>query len=257
MTSHDRKSPARPRFLAGALIALPVLAAVAPPAPDPGDAVRRERRVEVVGDAATADRVVVVVPGSDMTTRTFDRQLRDARALYGEALRQDPSARLAVVAWLGYTTPRAKSAEILTDAMAAPGADALRRYVRGFASSSRARIGLLCHSYGSVVCAKGLRGLPVTDVAFFGSPGTGVDTAADLGTTARVWAGRGTSDWIRLVPNVRLGGVGFGADPTSREYGAGVFDAGDAGHSGYFAPGSPALASLARIALGRTPEAAR
>lgn len=48
---------------------------------------------------------------------------------------------------------------------------ALRRFVSGLRASTAAPIALLCHSYGSVVCAKAAPGLPVSDVAVFGSPG--------------------------------------------------------------------------------------
>ncbi len=106
---------------------------------------------------------------------------------------------------------------------------------------SRPRL-LLCHSYGSVVCARAAAGLDADDLVFLGSPGTGADTAADLRTRARVWAARGAADWVEHVPHLdaALFGttVGFGTDPVSEEYGARVFAAGDGGHSDYFAPGS-------------------
>ena len=75
-------------------------------------------------------------------------------------------------------------------------------------------------------------------------------SAAALDTTARVWAGRGTSDWIQYVPHVQFFGLGFGEDPMSPAFGARIFDAGSGGHSGYFRPGSVSLRNLAYIALG-------
>jgi len=84
-----------------------------------------------------------------------------------------------------------------------------------------------------------------------------VDRAGDLGTSARVWAGRAEGDWMRYVPNVRFAGVGFGADPVSAGFGALRFDAGAGPHSGYLRPGSLALRNLALIALGRTAEVTR
>jgi hypothetical protein len=66
----------------------------------------RSRAVEVVGDLATARRIVVVVPGADTTLATFDSRGTaspggGAGALYDEARRLSPGAHLAVLAWLG------------------------------------------------------------------------------------------------------------------------------------------------------------
>lgn len=51
--------------------------------------------------------------------------------------------------------------------------------------------------------------------------------------------------------------VGFGPDPTSSSFGARVFTAGEAGHSGYFTPGSTSLENLAHITLGARAEVSR
>ena len=110
---------------------------------------------------------------------------------------------------------------------------------------------LLCHSYGSVVCGEAVKGLPVDDVAAFGSPGMKAPSAGALGTHANVWAARGSRDWMQFVPHVRVLGLGFGTDPVSPGFGAHVFGAGTAGHSDYLRPGSLSLRNLALIALGR------
>ncbi|MGW0202668.1 hypothetical protein ACWDX9_55575, partial [Nonomuraea sp. NPDC003201] len=70
----------------------------------------------------------------------------------------------------------------------------------------------------------------------------------------RVWAGLGENDWVRFVPKVKLGPVGFGADPMSPSFGARVFAVGSGGHSDYFTPGTPSLRNLALIALGHEGE---
>ena len=112
------------------------------------------------------------------------------------------------------------------------------------------QVALLCHSYGTVVCGLAAPNLPVTDIAVFGSPGMDASSVAALHTTARVWAGRGSSDWIRNVPHVQVLGLGFGADPASPGFGAHIFAAGSGGHSDYLDPGSVSLRNLAEIALG-------
>ena len=85
----------------------------------------------------------------------------------------------------------------------------------------------------------------------FGSAGLGVDKVAELGTTARVWSGLSTGDWIRRVPAVRVFGLGHGRRPTDPGFGARVFPVLDvADHDHYLAPGTGSLAALARIAGG-------
>ncbi|OKK09999.1 hypothetical protein AMK33_13640 [Streptomyces sp. CB02400] len=208
---------------------------------------------EVFGDLAHADRVAVLVPGSDTGIDTYGRFRAAALALH-ERL----GTRAAVVAWLGYETPATVSATVATTDRAEEAAPELRQLVSDLrdVTGQRARISLLCHSYGSVVCAEAADGLDVDDIALLGSPGTGSDTAAGLRTRARIWAARGTDDWVGNVPHLSadlLGTtVGFGTDPVSPAFGARVFAAGDGGHSDYFAPGSTSLANLTRIVLGET-----
>jgi Alpha/beta hydrolase len=224
----------------------------------------RGSAVEVVGDLATARRVAVLVPGADTTPATFDSRGTaspggGARALYDEARRLSPGARLAVVAWLGYDAPATVSLDVLTAGRADQGARALRPLV-SWLGTRGAGVALLCHSYGTVVCGRAaekreLAG-DVTDLAVFGSPGLTVSSASSLHTGARLWAGRASGDWMRFVPNVRVLGVGFGADPAAPGFGARRFAAGGGGHSDYLSPGGVSLRNLALIALGRTTDVA-
>lgn len=222
------------------------------------------RAVEVVGDLARARRVAVLVPGADTTLSTFDQRGDrpyatpggGARAILDQArlLARDPT--LAVIAWLGYSPPTTSSAGVITDVRADAGAEQLRRFVDDLhGMRPNVHTTLLCHSYGSVVCGEAVRSLPVDAVAAFGSPGMSAPTAGALGTTARIWAARGTHDWMRLVPHVRMFGLGFGTDPTSPRFGARVFAAGPVDHSDYLRPGSLSLRNLTLIALGRAPMA--
>lgn len=227
------------------------------------------RAVEVLGGLRTADRVAVLVPGSDTSLDTFGpsgtayKTLRgSAQAVHEEMRRSAPRGHSAVVAWLGYQPPRTVSTDVLTTGRADEGASELRRFVGELrAANPSAQVSLLCHSYGSVVCGRAANqagGLQVANIVLYGSPGTSVDSAAQLQTTARIWAARGAQDWIKNVPNMQLGvlgtTVGFGPDPVSRGFGAQTFDAGDARHSDYHRPGSRSLHNLALIALGRTPK---
>ncbi|GAA2129002.1 alpha/beta hydrolase [Actinomadura napierensis] len=228
------------------------------------------RAVEVVGDLAHARRVAVLVPGADTTLTAFDTRGGKpwstpgggARAVQAEArsLAADPG--LAVVAWLGYAAPKTFSGDVLTGRRADEGAHKLLDFLTAMRRvNPRAGVALLCHSYGSVVCGRaalddhGTGGAAaawrqVTDIALFGSPGTTAWKAADLSRTARVWAGRGATDWMEDVPHVRILGLGLGPDPVSRGFGARVFAAGSGGHSDYLRPDSLALRDLTGIALG-------
>ena len=188
-----------------------------------------------------------------------------ARAVYAQALSQSPQPQLAVVAWLGYAAPGTFSSEVLTGERAGEGGAQLRRFLAGVHRvNPSAAVGLLCHSYGSVVCGRAALDAPggqawrdVTDIALYGSPGTTAWSAAKLSGAARVWAGRGTTDWTEDVPHVRIFGLGLGPDPVSPAFGARVFDAGSAGHSDYLEPGSTSLRNLTGIALGRTSDVTR
>ncbi|WP_369171100.1 alpha/beta hydrolase [Streptomyces sp. R28] len=219
---------------------------------------------EVFGDLPHADRIAVLVPGSDTSIDTYDRFRAAARALHDRLTREAPhGARTAVVAWLGYETPATVSTTVATAGRAEEAAPKLREFVRQLRaladrSGRQSRISLLCHSYGSVVCGRAASHLDVDDIALVGSPGTGADSAAGLHTPARVWAARGGDDWVAEVPHIRLDllgtTVGFGTDPMSPSFGARVFAAGDGGHSDYFRPGSTSLTNLTRIVLGETSE---
>ncbi|MET9406630.1 alpha/beta hydrolase [Streptomyces sp. NPDC002935] len=216
------------------------------------------RAVEVFGDLAHADRVAVLVPGSDTTLETYDRFRAGAVALHGRL-----GPRGAVLAWLGYETPGTVSTTVLTTDRAEDAAPLLRaflRQLRGVVGRS-AHLSLLCHSYGTVVCGRAAPGSDASDIVFFGSPGTGASSVAGLRTSARVWAGRGSADWIAHVPHTSVGllgtTLGLGPDPVCPSFGAQVFRAGSGGHSDYFKPGSVSLANLARIVLGDTSEVTR
>ncbi|MFE6774364.1 alpha/beta hydrolase [Streptomyces fimicarius] len=217
------------------------------------------RSVEVVGALSSARRIAVLVPGAGVGLDTYWRLRRDARALHREL-----GEGAAVVAWLGYRSPATVSPAALTTGRADRAAPGLRALVDGLhAVRPAARISLLCHSYGSVICARAASGTPADALVLYGSPGAGAKNVAALRTGARVWAGRSGGDWIARVPHVRVrvpfvATVGFGTDPVAERFGAEVFDAGDGGHSDYLRPGSRSLTNLARIAAGAEPlEAAR
>ncbi|MFJ1731106.1 alpha/beta hydrolase [Streptomyces sp. NPDC088254] len=219
------------------------------------------RAIEILGDLAGAERVAILIPGSDTSLDTYERFHRAAAALHRSLAQASPAGRrTAVIAWLGYTTPRTVSTTAATADRAEEAAPELREFVHDLraVTGPSAHISLLCHSYGSVVCGRAADGLDVDDLVLLGSPGTGADSAGELGTRARVWAARGADDWVAEVPHaeVDLFGtkLGFGTDPMSPSFGADLFTAGPGGHSDYFRPRSESLTNITRIVLGRTEE---
>ncbi|GAA4292592.1 alpha/beta hydrolase family protein [Streptomyces venetus] len=216
------------------------------------------RVAEVFGDLREADRVSVVVPGVDTDLLTFQRTNRKysapvgmAESLYSAERRTSPSTRTAVIAWADYTAPSGLGIDSATAMRAEEGAVRLNALVRSLPGSSP--VSLFCHSYGSVVCGVAAHTMPgrVSDIAVAGSPGMRVEKAAQLHTSARVWAMRDSDDWIQDVPYLEVGGLGHGADPMSAGFGARVLSAqGAKGHAGYFEPGTASLMNFAEIGVG-------
>lgn len=220
-----------------------------------------DRLIEVVGELATAHRVAILVPGADTTVADFDRGHGGVqrRSLAWQARRLHEAAGgnangVAVIAWLGYDPPDGIGLDAARSTLARDGARDLVAFTRWLAvARPEATVTVIGHSYGSVVMAHAAAALPpaVTDLVAIGSPGMDVDTAADLGTTARVHAASAVGDWTTRLPDVRLFGLGHGAHPTRPDFGAEPFDVtGAVGHDGYFVPGAASLTSLAAIIAG-------
>ncbi|WP_037899232.1 alpha/beta hydrolase [Streptomyces sp. NRRL S-350] len=233
---------------------------------------------EVWGDLADAERISVVIPGSDADLGHFDQAvdpLRSpagmARALFAEEQRQAPGTRTAVVSWTGYVTPSGLGPDAATSRLADVGAPRLQRLLAGLKETTRpdAPPSLLCHSYGSVVCGTVAPEIPraaaspsdtsgITDMMVFGSPGMGVQSTTELGTGVHVWATRNPSDWIGNVPFLEVGGLGHGADPTASGFGAEQISSARAvGHTGYFTEGTDSLHNFAAISLGHYQDVVR
>jgi Alpha/beta hydrolase len=253
--------------------------AAPPPAPPAGPAVivggrqflgydtRGDGRVvEAIGDLAHATWVAVIVPGVDNRRDDFDTGLGgvlrrapafQARQLYGELRAQAPAAPVAVVAWLGYDPPEGVGRDALREDRAAAGAVALLSFVDSLVAVHRSTaLTLIGHSYGSVVIGLAAPKLPrqVENLVAIGSAGMGVDRAADLHTSARLFAGTAANDWTGSLPGLRLLGAGHGTHPTDPAFGALPLPVGGVdGHDGYFVSGTAALRAMAAITLGRLP----
>ncbi|MCD5351015.1 alpha/beta hydrolase [Kineosporia mesophila] len=149
------------------------------------------------GNPDTADQVGVFTPGLTSTVQDMDGYAEDMRKMRlgaERSLNRDPATAgedVAMVTWLGYQAPQI-SAESLTDfdgdsvAMAnsaRTGGDRLAEFYQGInVKNDHADITALGHSYGSTTTGYALQhaNTGVDRVAFFGSPGLGVNDVNDL-----------------------------------------------------------------------------
>lgn len=229
------------------------------------------RLVVAFGDPDRADAVLTHVPGMTASLATAPGELTRAERVAERATQLAPGRRTSAIMWLGYDAP-----DGITQAMsresAEAGAGALRRFQEGLRITHEgppARQTVLGHSYGSLVVgtAATAPGFAADGVVFVGSPGVGVDHAAQLAVPREeVWATTSDSDVIRraAIPPVSPVDAGLrlldpgrnlyhGTDPADPAFGARtVASQPDAGHIGYWERGRPALDALAMIALGRT-----
>lgn len=232
------------------------------------------RAVVATGNPDRADNVLTYVPGTSESVRTLGRLMERADRIVAHAT--VPSETTAVVVWLGYDAPGDVAAAASTRP-AERAEPALTRFAAGLRATHDGPVHhtVLGHSYGSLVVGMTAEDHPLAadDLIFVGSPGVGVDRAAELGMPAgHVWSSTAVGDPItalRAASVVRdpfvFGQTGppdeqwFGTDPNSDRFGGRVFaaDAGDPGrpvdvHSAYFTEGNEGLDNIARIARGDT-----
>jgi len=222
------------------------------------------RIIEVFGDLWAADRIAVLVPGVANRADNFNTGLGDVRdrapavqaqALYDATRAAAPGQHVAVIAWLGYDAPQGVGRDAAREELARTGATLLERFTQDLAIlRPQAKVTVIGHSYGSVVVGLAAADLPsqVKDIVVVGSPGMGVTQAADLHTSARIWAGQSAQDWIYWVPAFQIWGAGHGTTPTTQGFGDRVFGTrGVTDHDHYLSSGTQSLANIADIVLGR------
>lgn len=223
-----------------------------------------EGRVAMVfGDLVEAGHVAVLVPGCGSTFDNFGAQTaRQGRNLF-EAASSVAAGDVAVIAWLGYDAPPLIRGGLVGPARA--GARELATLLFGLQRTPGSRLTLVGHSYGSVVVGETMAYSPtVDDIVVLGSPGMGVDRAADLRLppTGQVYA-----EVVRGDPVGHL--EAYGTAPTSGAFGGVRLTTNEPGrtpigggsdahaHSQYFVPGSEALANTALVVAGRGVDAER
>lgn len=223
-----------------------------------------EGRVAVVfGDLAVAGHVAVLVPGCGSTIDNFAVQTARRGHNLFEAASSVAAGGVAVIAWLGYDAP-----PLIRGGDAGParaGARELASLLLGLQLAPRARLTLVGHSYGSVVVGETMAYSPaVDDIVVLGSPGMGVDSAADLRLPP---PGNVYAEATRGDPVGHL--EAYGTAPTSGAFGGVRLTTNAPGHTPigggsdahahnqYFVPGSQALANIALVVAGRGVDAER
>ena len=241
------------------------------------------RAVISVGDPDHAENVLTHVPGMSSDLASSAGELGRVDRVVARCGDLDPAAATAGVMWLDYDAPDFLGEASRRDAATSAG-PGLHRFLDGLRASHDgppARQTVLGHSYGSLVVGSTARssGLAADALVFVGSPGVGVEHAADLGLpSGRVWAATAGDDIIQHAarppagmvadvlhqpgpPSLRLplglalpgGELWFGRNPASPAFGGGIFASAPRGHSGYWDAGNPALDGMARIVLGERP----
>ncbi len=235
--------------------------------------------VEILGDLANAEHIVVLVPGMTNELSNYEADLRKKAVNFlDEMRRQSPNAKVALVAWLGYDTPDLNPRGIVQareSREAKKGEKSLRSdLVEIRRLNPKAAITAVGHSYGSVVLGQAMRHdldkAGVSDVVVVGSPGMDADDRSDLGSPkTTVWASKAS---VRIRPKIPfpfplplpifpgpetlpLDPVSFapahGEDPSAKGFGAKKFSSkGTKKHGDYFLPKSESLKNMAKIALG-------
>lgn len=215
------------------------------------------RAAIAVGDVDTADNVAFLVPGLGSDVLDSAASLTGtAVRVEAEAHRVTPTETTATVAWLGYDAPDSLAGGICDDAAEA-GAELLADDVLAVQAARRMapHLTVVAHSYGTTTAGFALRDTQTgtDDLVLVGSPGTGVDRAADLEVPAgHVFVGANSRDPVSYVDR-------FGADPAYESFGAVRFEAEAVGrswhlsfddHTTYFDPHSESLANIAHVVTG-------
>lgn len=214
--------------------------------------------VEAFGDIRRARNIAVIVPGVGWTGPLLSDEREagrrhpavQARSLLAEMERLAPGVPAAVVVWLDYDPPAGLGPDAARSERAMAGAPRLAAFVDGLPHGTT--VSVVCHSYGSVVCAHAAPRLDASSLVVVGSPGMDVWSRAGLHTSATVWAGIAPGDPIGAVPHSRIDGYGHAADPTTPDFGAEALPVdGARGHNGYLVPGTGSLRAIAEIAIGQ------
>lgn len=219
----------------------------------------QQRAAVAVGDLDAAESVAVLVPGM-LTTVPADLSefVGDAITLQAATAVWDPTAAVAVLAWIGYDAPGLAQAPFPYHAEW--GAPALAGAVAGIAARpGEPRVTVVAHSYGTVLTARAAEQpgeLGADAVVLLGSPGVPIPAAEFEVPEGELYVGEAPFD---LVADIEWHGVdpgdGWLFDATCIEAGNQALL--HNGHTGYYDETSDALWNVAAIMLGHRARVAR
>lgn len=144
-----------------------------------------------VGDVDNAERVGVTMGGlNTRVSSSVGDMVKEAGIQRAKAAELRERAgwpnydAVASIAWLGYDAPDGLK-DVMHDWSARDAAGPLNRFDKGLAATTNVsdqHITAFGHSYGSLVTSLALQqGAPVSDVVLYGSPGTELTHASQLG----------------------------------------------------------------------------
>ncbi|MEV0650259.1 alpha/beta hydrolase [Phytomonospora sp. NPDC050363] len=149
------------------------------------------KAIVAIGNPDTADNIVTYVPGTGADLSKVGGDMNRVDRMVFDANQMDPSERTAGILWLGYDAPddiiQFPPGGDATDPKYAKGAgadlDLFQDGLRATNEGGRSTNSVIGHSYGSTVVGYTARdhGLDIDNAIFVGSPGVGVERAADLG----------------------------------------------------------------------------
>lgn len=184
------------------------------------------RAIVSYGNPDTARNVSAYVPGlgTGLDEGFAEDDLKRARDTLLGSLEYDRST--ASIVWLGYDAPQLSVDDITgnTDVMftdhAEAGASAYGEFMAGIAATNEhddPHMTAVGHSYGSLTVGQAAQrdgGIPgVDDIVLVGSPGTGANSADDLGVgSGHVYVGAAENDPVTRAPSkAEAQGLGMGA----------------------------------------------
>jgi pimeloyl-ACP methyl ester carboxylesterase len=212
-----------------------------------------------VGNPDTADNVNVYVPGTGAGLDNLNGDLSRAETMTRDAYEYAPAGtENASIMWLDYDAPDdlAQATDTIWADNAAADLSSFTDGLRASAEGEPSNLTMTGHSYGSTTIGIAARdeGLNVDNMIFVGSPGVGVDSAADLNIDPdNVYASRNEEDIIGIARDVDIASAGegilyptvddemvHGIDPTSDAFGGQEFtseatrDGAKENHSAYW-----------------------
>lgn len=195
------------------------------------------RAIVAFGNPDTSKNVSAYVPGlgTKLNSGFADGTVKRAFDTAKDAQGIDPSS--SAIVWLGYDAPQ--SIDVMTTDDAERGAPAYNSFMGGISATNEhadPHITAIGHSYGSRLVGAATQeagGIPgADDIILVGSPGVGVDKAADLGVGKdHVWVGAAENDIVTKLPSSKEAVAGtmgfFGGGPFGAYLGGEIADQGD------------------------------